>query len=627
MSASVALRLDGPDVVCEPLCRLGTAWGAYQAAVKVGGARNVKGPGGWRTLAPLSRVREVEAALRHAGFEVRVEFEVSVETAATDDSPPSIEDVEAASGLTLFPFQRDGVRFLRARDRALLLDEMGTGKTVQALAALPEGAPCLVVCPASLKAVWRRELSRIRGEYECGVLQGRGSFRWPYPGEVVVTNYDVLPDEFRAPAENTVVVADEAHALKSYKAARTRRFRALAEAARNLGGRTWLLTGTPLTNRPPDLWGVLQAAGLARHAFGSWDNFAKVFGGAKTQVARRVWAYVWGKPDGERAAGCLRAVSLRREKRDVLAQLPPKTREVLTETELRARDRKALDAVVVAIDAAGIGDETDEEGRRARAKLPHFEGMSEARRLLADAKAPLLASIVESHEDADEPLVVFSAHVKPMLDLGAREGWASIVGETPLAERDRVVQDFQAGRLRGVACTIQAAGVGLTLTRASHVVFLDLDWTPALNAQAEDRLHRIGQGRPVLVTVLAVDHPLERRVLDLCGWKERVAAETVSASARYSPQAVPETAPKPKPRRGPATPQEAWAARALALLTAWDPDRAREENAVGWNRLDGAFGARLAAEVGRGLTDGQWAAVVRMCRKYHRQVGACPEGE
>lgn len=622
MTAAVALRPCGSDVECVPLARLGSAWAAYQAAVKVAGARNVKGPDGWRTLAPLARARDVEDALRHAGFEVRSE----VVLAAPEPVLPTLDEVEAASGVRLFDFQRAGAEFLRSRAQVLLLDEMGLGKTYQVLAALPEGARCLVVCPASLKAVWQREAARVRPELDVAVLVGRGSFRWPEPGQLVVTNYDVLPQmhEHEPPPDGVVVVADEAHALKSYKAARTQRFRALAEAARLRGGRTWLLTGTPLTNRPPDLWGVLQAAGLAHHAFGSWEKFCAVFGGAKTQVARNVWAYVWGKPDAERVAGCLRAVSLCRHKADVLTELPPKRREVLAETELRARDAKALTKVLREIDAAGIG--TDEDGRRARAKLPHFEGMSEARRLLAAAKLPLLTSIVEEHEAAADPLVVFSAHVAPMRELGAREGWRSITGETPVAQRAEVVAAFQSGSLKGVACTIAAAGVGLTLTRAWRVVFLDRDWTPSLNDQAEDRLHRIGQSQAVLVTDLVVDHPLERRIRELCLWKESVVAASVGASATWRPEeAGSRVRAEKKPRRGPAGAVEEWAARALRLLTDLDPDRAREENACGWNRLDGAFGARLAAELPRGLTDGQWVAAVRTCRKYHRQVGRCPE--
>ena len=144
-------------------------------------------------------------------------------------------------------------------------------------AAAPAGAPILVVCPAVAKPVWAREAARWRPDLRVVALSGRGSFRWPTPGEIVVVNYDLLPPALPAAAPaNCVVIADEAHALKSSKAQRTERFRALAESARAAGGRSWLLTATPILNRPPELYALLRAAGCER-VIGGWSGLVRAF--------------------------------------------------------------------------------------------------------------------------------------------------------------------------------------------------------------------------------------------------------------------------------------------------------------------------------------------------------------
>lgn len=635
-----ALDLDTIEITAET--RLGDAWGPYQAAIKAAGARNKKLPSGrWQTTAPVERATEIESNLRSLGFAISIgpglaacrdQERVRVDLVRDEEADRErfVENLEETSGLRLFDYQRQGVRWLAPRSRALLLDEMGVGKTLQVLAALPEGAATIVVCPAAVKAVWRRELTRFRPEFDVEVLRGRGSFRWPQPGEVVILNFELLPEIVPEGCPSGVVlVADEAHAFKSFKAKRTQVFRALGAAVRARAGRTWLLTGTPLTNKPPDLWGVLQAAGLATDTFGSWPYFAELFGGYQEVVDHRgtkVW--FWGKPRGDEVAGRLRAVSLRRHKADVLPELPAKTREILTETELGAKDRKALDRVWDEIRKAGLAED-EETGKK---KLPTFEGMSEARAILARAKLPLLEAIVESHEEANEPLVVFSAHKAPVEAIGSRPGWGLLTGDVSAEKRAELVLAFQAGQLKGLACTIQAAGVGLTMTAASHVVFVDLDWTPALNVQAEDRLHRIGQQNSVLVTVLSIDHPLEARILELCSWKAKVFEATVGASASYKvtlPTEAELEAKKARKPRSAATEVERWAERACLTLSGLDPDGAAEKNDVGWNRVDGGFGHRLAERLsaGRGLSDGQWGALIRMVGKYHRQIGRKPEEE
>jgi superfamily II DNA or RNA helicase len=143
---------------------------------------------------------------------------------------------------------------------------------------------------------------------------------------------------------------------------------------------------------------------------------------------------------------------------------------------------------------------------------------------------------VEPYEDAGEPVVVFSAHRAPIDALGAREGWATITGDTPAAKRTEIVARFQAGELKGVACTIMAAGTGLTLTRACTCLFVDLDWTPALNVQAQDRLHRIGQtAQSVLYVRMVSDHPLDLHIQALIAKKMEMIAGAIERLVKVAP--------------------------------------------------------------------------------------------
>ena len=130
---------------------------------------------------------------------------------------------------------------------------------------------------------------------------------------------------------------------------------------------------------------------------------------------------------------------------------------------------------------------------------------------LARKKIDAMLQWVTLRED-DGPLVVFSSHRAPLDALGTLPGWGLIHGDTPMAQRHELVERFQGGKLRGLGCSIRAAGVGLTLTKAHHMIFVDRSYVPAENMQARDRLVRFGQHHPVLVAILVADHPFERRL-------------------------------------------------------------------------------------------------------------------
>lgn len=467
----------------------------------------------WRFEVSPASILDLVTGLQDLGAPVPAEI---LETAkahagALDAAAGAADKLAETPGL--YPFQRDGVRWLVRQTSGILGDSMGLGKTVQACAAILPGAPVLVVCPAAVKYNWRRELLKWRPEYNgrLSICTGRGSFRWPGPGEAVLVNWDILEAAPGAAPAGTILIGDEVHGTKGERTKRTACWVALVEAVLTAGGRAWGLTGTPILNRPAELWQILDNLRLAERAFGSWGAFKKAF---------NYDVNGWGKPAAHVPA-LLERVMLRRE-RDKVLDLPAKTYET-RECPLRAGESAAVDAFWSDIErrvAAG-------EIRLLPSGLPPFEYMSEIRALLATYKIPSMMALVAELEEADEPAVVFSAHKEPVLALAERPGWAVITGEVDAEERQRICDRFQAGELRGVAATIRAAGIGVTLTRAARMVLVDQEWTPALNEQAEDRIMRIGQTRGCLYTNLVADHDLDHRIAEVCTAKRTMIAATI----------------------------------------------------------------------------------------------------
>jgi hypothetical protein len=344
-----------------------------------------------------------------------------------------------------------------------------------------------------------------------------------------------------------------------------------------------------------------------------------------------------------------------------------------------ARTRKLADGIVAQLKDQGI-DLEDANTKLALKDIP-FELLSEVRAALATSKIPALLSLVEDYEESDEPLVVGSDHLAPVEVFEGREGWATITGSIPPEERQARVDAFQAGELKGIAGTIKAMGLGYTLTRSHNIIINDLNWTPALNAQLEDRLCRLGQTRGVIVTRLVANHPLERRITELLVEKQNVIEHSVEASsveedyvgnnpaealakaAEKARQQVVDTAAAARQEReqkaqrsaeaqtqvkaeleasgitvdrdievrgktrSAANAVEEWAGTGLVAVAGMDPDRASERNNVGFSAYDGQFGHSLAkqfADSGR-FTAKQWVAAIRLATKYRRQIGPAPE--
>lgn len=422
----------------------------------------------------------------------------------------------------LYPHQIDGLAFLLGRRRSILADDMGLGKTRQAALAMATAAPrgpYLVVCPASVKHNWARELRLALANAEVHLI---GPGPPPAPGfrGWVVVNYDLLHRDLDALLALGCAgfVFDEGHYIKNHRSRRSRLARRLVVEAAD-SPVVHVLTGTPLTNRPRDLFPLLQ---LVDHPLGrSFLAFARRYcDGYKNDYG--YWQTGGASHEAELAVQ-LQGVMLRRTKDEVL-DLPPKQRSWI-EMDVDAGVREALEQAT----ARFVAEERTERG--GRLGIAMFSG---ARRRLAVAKVPHTLDFVRGAVAQGEKVVLFSCftHATRRFARALGEMAVTVTGEVPTEKRQALVDRFQNDdSVRVFIGQIHAAGVGINLTAARQVVFNDLDWVPANHWQAEDRTHRIGQRGTVNVTYMIARETLEAFVRTVLERKARLVDDVVEGRA------------------------------------------------------------------------------------------------
>jgi SWI/SNF-related matrix-associated actin-dependent regulator 1 of chromatin subfamily A len=438
---------------------------------------------------------------------------------------------ELASGL--FPHQIEGVAFLLGRRRAILADDMGLGKTRQAIVALKHVAPngpYLVVCPASVKRNWTREITIAAPNASTYIIE-KGS-RLPEKPDWVIINYDILAKHIEALGRQhwSGLVFDEAHYLKNHRSGRSRRARQLADEARSRRGNdpvVYLLTGTPLTSRPRDLFVLLQLVG---HSLGrSFLAFAKRYCAAERNE------YGWqtaGASNIEELTVQLHGVMLRRAKDQVLA-LPPKLRTWLPVDVPKGTGVSDMRRVVELLTSEDkVAPASTISDRRLRGRL--LGAVTKARQKLAATKVTATLDFVTGAVAQGEKVIVFSCFEEPLQQLARQLRGAAVLvtGRTPASQRQSIVDRFQQDEsVRVFLANIIAGGVGLNLTSATQVVFNDLDWVPANHWQAEDRAYRIGQARTVNVTYMIAVNTLDDFVRTVLETKAALISAVVDGRA------------------------------------------------------------------------------------------------
>lgn len=564
-------------------------------------------------------------------------------------------DIPRPDGMEYYPFQKAGIRYATQRMNVLIADEMGLGKSIQAIGIInsdPAIKNAIIVCPKSLMLNWKRELEKwLVRPMRIGIGDAQA--------DICIINYEGLNKRMTALTRPWgAMIVDEAHYIKNKKTTRSQNVKAIAAYA----GRNIRLTGTPIVNRPVELYNIISDL---HPAWGNFWQFAKSYCGAHHN------GFGWemgGASNLDELQQRLRStVMVRRLKAEVLTELPRKIRQIIEveatgsqaknirrEQEFEAASEERLANLRAAVELSKA--ESDEAYQAAVTRLAEasemdFTELARLRHETALAKVDSVAEHVRTIlEDDETQKVIIAGHHHDVIDQIANALLdfhpVALTGATKLEDRQAAVDRFQNDpRTRVFIGSIMAAGVGITLTRASVVVFAELDWVPGNITQMEDRAHRIGQVNTVLIQHLVLADSLDARMARMLVEKQKVidgALDTRHPERQYAAYQPAEAQPareriEYQPRQTAATQttsredlnaladrlteaQRHAAHRALQILASNDLDRANKLNGIGFNKIDGQIGHDLAYKPD--LTARQAALAWKLARKYHAQLPA-----
>ncbi len=443
-------------------------------------------------------------------------------------------DIPAGLQTELRPYQQEGFRWLARLAEweagACLADDMGLGKTIQALAVLLHRAAlgsALVVAPVSVVPNWMSEIRKFAPSLNIKTLTNgtrKETVDSLEAGDVLITSYGLLQSESDLLSQTVfaTLILDEGHTIKNYTTKTSKAAMTLQASFR------MALTGTPIQNHLGEIWNLFHF--INPGLLGALPEFNDKF----------------VKPEGDSAKKHLRNLIapfvLRRTKTAVLEELPPKT-EIIKKIQLSAEETAFYEAIRR---QAILSLENDDSNAGAR----HIKALAEITRLrqascnaalvkqdvqIPSTKLSVFMEIVSELKENNHRALVFSQFVTHLTlvrkELDAQNiAYQYLDGSTPLAEREKRVKQFQTGETALFLISLKAGGLGLNLTAADFVIHLDPWWNPAIEDQASDRAHRIGQSRPVTVYRLVAENTIEEKIIELHNTKRDMADTLLEGS-------------------------------------------------------------------------------------------------
>ena len=415
--------------------------------------------------------------------------------------------------------QKEAIVKLLGNDKYILADDMGLGKTTSAvIAAVESGAnKILVICPASLKLNWKREIKNYTDE-NVAIVEGK---KWD-DGKFVIINYDILKNFHEIPKKNDdefkskildegfdLVLIDEAHYIQNKQAKRTQLVNHMVRQV----GRVWLLTGTPMTSRPINYFNLLHIVDSPLTI--NWAGYVKRYcDGYQFQAGnRKVWN-VNGASNLEELRDRTKPQVLRRLKEDIL-DLPDK---IITPVYLNLKSKEYEKEIGEYIEWAN----NDNTKKTLAVKLSK---LMVARQIIAEAKLKSTYELIDSAIEQGKKVIVFTSFTATLEEIAWKYNKRSVTlnGKMSKAKRQESVDRFQTDdKIQVFVGNIKAAGVGITLTAGEVVIFNDLSFVPSDHSQAEDRAYRYGQQSNVSVFYPVFENTIEMIIYDILQRKKNV---------------------------------------------------------------------------------------------------------
>ena len=541
-----------------------------------------------------------------------------------------------------------------------------THNTIEAIGVINAGSKperVLIICPASLKGNWAREFAKwTTHRLSIGIATSKEP--WP-PDHVVIVNYDIL-DRFEKEIAGTVfdyLIVDECHYVKNSNTKRAAHVLGRAKKGARpavdpiKARKRMFMSGTPIVNRPKELWPIIHSLDPKRWT--SFFKYAMRYCGAYHNGWG--WDFSGSSNLGELQEILRSTVLVRRLKSEVLKELPDKVRQVIelpangakklieAEWEKWREHKDKVEELQKRIEDAAVLKDVGAYREAVQALRSEmviaFSSMAQVRHDTAVAKIPMVVEHLTNVLESGNKVVVF-AHHHDVVDALAKEFEGSCVvvdGRVPPGRRIELVDAFQMNpKMNLFIGSITAAGVGITLTAASHVIFAELDWVPGNVSQAEDRLHRIGQKDSVLVQHLVLEDSLDAHMAKVIVKKQEVIEKALDKEAiavprektkkdllnyidretsfRKEEKELTDKADAQKRKNLASTPtwySSSDVLEALRIL-AERCDGARSLDGNGFNKFDTAFGKDLASR--NFLTPGQTEAGIKLVRKYRKQL-------
>ena len=391
--------------------------------------------------------------------------------------------------MKLYPHQEQSKQFLLDQKRAILADQPRVGKTLPTAAAALEHLPALIVCPAIAKTVWEAAFNKL-SDATVRVVNGKNDAMKTTDHQVVIINYDLL--QYFNNAGYQTLVLDECHRVKNPLAKRTTSAALLMKQI----GRVYALSGTPIPNRPIELWPILHGLGIYR---GGWYDFAARYA--------KMWKAPWGLDvSGSSNIAELKALMkphvMRRKKEDVFKDYQDPQVSLITFDLPNDKREQQFDADALVANPNA---------------LLAFEGLAEIMKEAGMRKVDAAAEFIDDLLNAGEPVVVFAHHkdvVGKLCDELRIHKPVTVVGDTPRAQRDKAIEAFQSGKAKCIVGNIAAMSEGVDLSAADTIVFVECTWSTSALEQASSRVENIAKhGVKPMIYILTIRASLDHTVL------------------------------------------------------------------------------------------------------------------